>query len=55
MEKKKDFTEQARQEKNAYLRAWRKNNPKKVKQHEINYWNKKAEQLQEKEGVSENV
>lgn len=49
MEKKKDFTEQARLLKNKQLREWRKNNPKKVKQHQVNYWNKKAEQMQEVE------
>ena len=49
------MTERARQLKNKKLREWRKRNPEKVKQHDVNYWNKKVEQMQEKEGVSENV
>lgn len=44
---KQKMTEQARLLKNKQLREWRKNNPKKVKQHQVNYWNKKAEQMQE--------
>ena len=56
MEKKQDFTEQARKEKNAYLRRWRKANPKKVRQHEVNYWNKRVEQIQQQEQeVCDNV
>ncbi len=47
------MTEQARLLKNKMLREWRKNNPKKVKQHQVNYWNKKAEQMEEQQEVEQ--
>lgn len=34
--------ELAREKKNAYARQWRKDNPKKARQHLENYWRKKA-------------
>ena len=52
---KKQMTEQARLLKNKKLREWRKRNPERVKQHEVNYWNKKVEQMQKEEGVCKNV
>jgi len=43
-----DGNEKAREARNAYYRAWRKNNPEKVKESTMRYWLKKAKE-QEKE------
>lgn len=51
MKKKQKLSDEARQMKNAYLRRWRKNNPKKTRQHQINYWEKKAQEQQNNEEV----
>ena len=38
-----------KEEKREYFRRWRKNNPEKVKQHNDNYWRKRAEKRLEAE------
>lgn len=38
----KEIKELARQKKNEYMRNWRKNNPKAVKDHQENYWKRVA-------------
>lgn len=38
------MTEQAKEARRAYKRAWNKRNPDKVKDYQERYWNKKAEQ-----------
>ena len=38
-----------KEEKREYFRQWRKNNPEKVKQHNENYWRKRAEKRLETE------
>ena len=43
MEQKKDTKEL----KNRYQREWRAKNKDKVKQHNQNFWSKKAQQLQD--------
>lgn len=37
-----NLSEQARELRNAYQRRYRKNNPEKLKQYNIRYWEKKA-------------
>lgn len=44
------MSDKAREERNAYMREWRKRNPDKVKEHQDRYWEKKAEKINEKEG-----
>jgi hypothetical protein len=39
---KKSLENAAKEERLRYFRQWRKNNPDKVKQHNRNYWEKKA-------------
>ena len=39
---KKQLENAAKEERLRYFREWRKNNPDKVKQHNRNYWEKKA-------------
>lgn len=39
---KKELEAIAKEERLRYFREWRKNNPDKVKQHNKNYWEKKA-------------
>lgn len=51
MKTKQKLSEEARKMKNAYLRKWRKKNPEKTKQHQINYWEKKAQEQQEEQGA----
>lgn len=36
------MNEKAREERNAYLRAWRKKNKDKVKKYNADYWERKA-------------
>lgn len=44
----KALEEAAKEERLNYFREWRRNNPEKVKQHNKNYWLKRAEKkLQE--------
>lgn len=45
----KTIEEIAREERLAYFRNWRANNREKVKQHNQNYWLRKAEQRLERE------
>lgn len=47
------MSEEARKLRNASLREWRKKNPKKVQQHQINYWEKQAKLMQEEESGEE--
>lgn len=44
------ISDEARKARNAYLKAWRKKNPDKVKQYAINRWEKVARES--KEGVA---
>lgn len=37
-----NLNEKAREERNAYLRAWRKKNKDKVKKYNNDYWERKA-------------
>lgn len=46
---KKQIEIAAKEERLRYFREWRKNNPDKVKQHNRNYWEKKALQKMEEE------
>jgi len=39
--------EMAKLARNAYLREWRRQNPEKVKQYQINHWKKKFKEMQE--------
>lgn len=43
----KQLSQEAREARNAYYRAWRKKNPEKVKQAQERYWKKKAKEMQE--------
>lgn len=38
------MTDAAKEARRAYKRAWNKANPDKVKKHQENYWQKRAEQ-----------
>lgn len=40
------LSQEAREARNAYYRAWRKKNPEKVKQANEKYWKKKAKEMQ---------
>ena len=40
----KNIDERVREAQRAYFKEWRSKNKDKVKQHNINYWRKKAEQ-----------
>ncbi len=42
----KTIEELAREERLAYYKKWRAKNKDKIKQHNANYWRKKAEQRQ---------
>lgn len=44
------MTDEAKQARREYKRAWNRNNPEKVKQYQENYWNKKAEQNTQSRG-----
>jgi hypothetical protein len=37
-----ELSEQAKEAKRQYHRDWQKRNPEKVKQHQVNFWEKKA-------------
>jgi len=37
------ISDEAREFRNEYQRKWRRNNPEKLKQHLINYWERKAD------------
>ena len=39
--------EKAAAAKNAYMREWRKKHPENVKRHQMRYWLKKAEAMQQ--------
>ena len=39
----KNLSQKAKELRNAYMREWKKNNPEKLKQYNINYWERKAE------------
>ena len=41
----KTIEELARQARLAYFREWRANNKEKVKQHNANYWKRRAERI----------
>lgn len=47
-----NMTEEAKQKRReynrAYYRKWRKNNPEKVKQYAVTYWEKQAQKRQKK-------
>lgn len=43
----KELNEAVLNERRAYYRKWRKNNPDKVKRHNENYWRKRALQKAE--------
>jgi len=40
---KNELTEEAREARREYMRNWRRKNKEKAKQHQIDYWNRKAE------------
>lgn len=42
----KNMNAKAKKARSEYLKQWRKNNPDKVKQHAINYWLKKAQEME---------
>ena len=46
---KEQLEEEARKERNAYLRKWRKENKDKVKKYNKRYWEKKAIEAIEEE------
>ena len=48
-EKQKSIEELARQKRLEYFRNWRANNKEKVRQHNKNYWLRKAVQQAEKD------
>lgn len=37
-----------------YFRQWRRNNPEKIKQHQANYWKKKAREMGGGNGANAN-
>jgi len=47
---KKTLETTAKEERLKYFREWRRKNPEKVKQHNKNYWEKKAKAKLKKEG-----
>lgn len=49
MAKKELLSKEARAAKNAYMRAWQKNNPDKVREAQKRYWEKKAKEMEQKE------
>lgn len=42
------MTEQARAARREYLREWRQKHPDKVKEHAARYWERRAQQMEEK-------
>lgn len=48
-EREKMLSEQAKKLKNEYARKWRENNKEKVAESNRKYWEKKAQELEEKE------
>lgn len=44
-----NLSDGAREERNAYLKQWRKKNPDKVKAMQERYWEKKSKQRLEKQ------
>ena len=40
------ITPEARKARNEYVRKWKQNNKDRVKQHQINYWEKRVKQMQ---------
>lgn len=44
--------EEARKAQREYMREWRRKNPEKVRAINKRYWERKAEKLAEKKGVS---
>ena len=44
------MTDEARAAQRAYLAAWRKKNPEKVREQNRRYWEKKAKQMQVNDG-----
>ncbi len=51
----KNLEEIARQERLAYFREWRAKNKDKVKQHNKNYWLRKAEQRMKGENADKKI
>lgn len=47
------LTKEAKEARAAYIRAWRKKNPEKVKEYEARKWEKKARQQAERGGDEE--
>lgn len=45
------MTQEAKNIRAAYMRAWRKKNPEKVKEYEIRHWERKAAEERRKQGA----
>lgn len=45
------MTQEAKNIRAAYMRAWRKKNPEKVKEYEIRHWERKAAEERRKRGA----
>ncbi|MGU8403350.1 hypothetical protein ACV3OG_13065 [Clostridium perfringens] len=43
------MNEKAREERNAYMRAWRKKNKDRVKEYNSSYWERKSKSKREEE------
>ncbi|EOU1686762.1 hypothetical protein ACSXAP_04790 [Clostridium perfringens] len=43
------MNEKAREKRNAYMRAWRKNNKDRVKEYNSSYWERKSKSKREEE------
>ena len=48
-----DMSKEAMEVRNAYARAWRKNNPDKARAAQHRYWEKKAREMIEKRDICE--
>lgn len=46
------LTDDARRERNEYMRRWRRDNPDKVRQHQEAYWSKKSASERQKAAES---
>lgn len=46
-----NLSEKARELRNEYMREWRRKNPDRVRESKARYWERRAKELEEQEGV----
>ena len=49
-----ELSQEAREQRNAYMREWRRKNPDKVKKNLANHWERKAEQAKKEAEKEDN-